>query len=195
MIEPDRVVREFKRRLGDHVPLLVGGSPFSAELLTARLLQWVISTCTERLGEPPEAVVLTHPANWGPFKREIFGQVATLADVPHVSWIPEPVAAAAQYASRARVEVGDKLAIYDLGGGTFDVCVVEKTLAGFVMLGSPTAWSTSAAPISITPCSNASWPDWSTASTAGTPRTLRSPWAWLGCGATASRPRKPCPAT
>ena len=113
------------------------GRPSPPELLTARLLQWVISTCTERLGEPPEAVVLTHPANWGPFKREIFGQVATLADVPHVSWIPEPVAAAAQYASRARVEVGDKLAIYDLGGGTFDVCVVEKTLAGFDMLGSP----------------------------------------------------------
>ena len=44
-----------------------------------------------------------------------------------VQWVPEPVAAAAQYASRARVEAGGKLAIYDLGGGTFDVCVVEKT--------------------------------------------------------------------
>lgn len=137
VVEPDRVVREFKRRLGDHVPLLVGGSPFSAELLTARLLSWVITTSTERLGEAPEAVVLTHPANWGPFKMEIFGQVATLADVGHVRWVPEPVAAAAQYASRARVETGGKLAIYDLGGGTFDVCVVEKTAVGFSMLGNP----------------------------------------------------------
>lgn len=137
-IEPDRLVREFKRRLGDHVPLLVGGSPFSAELLTARLLGWVMSTTSERMGEPPETVVLTHPANWGPFKMEVFRQVSTLADVPNVTWIPEPVAAAAQYASRARVEVGEKLAIYDLGGGTFDVCIVEKTAdGGFRMLGNP----------------------------------------------------------
>ena len=137
VVEPDRVVREFKRRLGDHIPLLVGGSPFSAELLTARLLKWVVTTSIERLGEAPESVVLTHPANWGPFKMEIFGQVATLADVRDVQWVPEPVAAAAQYASRARVEVGGKLAIYDLGGGTFDVCVVEKTANGFRMLGNP----------------------------------------------------------
>ena len=137
VVEPDRVVREFKRRLGDHIPLLVGGSPFSAELLTARLLKWVVTTATERLGEPPESVILTHPANWGPFKMEIFGQVATLADVTDVRWVPEPVAAAAQYASRARVDVGGKLAIYDLGGGTFDVCVVEKTADGFRMLGNP----------------------------------------------------------
>ena len=137
VVEPDRVVREFKRRLGDHIPLLVGGSPFSAELLTARLLTWVVATSTERLGEAPESVVLTHPANWGPFKMEIFGQVATLADISNVQWVPEPVAAAAQYASRARVETGGKLAIYDLGGGTFDVCVVEKTTQGFRMLGSP----------------------------------------------------------
>lgn len=136
-VEPDRLAREFKRRLGDHVPLLVGGAPFSAELLTARLLSWVITTTSERMGEPPESVVLTHPANWGPFKMEVFRQVSTLADVRNVSWIPEPVAAAAQYASRARVEVGEKLAIYDLGGGTFDVCIVEKTDDGFRMLGNP----------------------------------------------------------
>ena len=36
--EPARLVREFKRRVGDSVPLLVGGSPFSAQALTARLL-------------------------------------------------------------------------------------------------------------------------------------------------------------
>lgn len=136
-VEPDRLVREFKRRLGDHVPLLVGGAPFSAELLTARLLSWVITTTSERMGEPPVSVILTHPANWGPFKMEVFRQVSTLADLPNVTWIPEPVAAAAQYASRARVEVGEKLAIYDLVGGTFDVCVVEKTDDGFRMLGNP----------------------------------------------------------
>ena len=135
--QPQRLVREFKRRLGDPIPLLIGGSPFSAEQLTARLLQWVIAASTEQMGEAPARLVVTHPANWGPFKMEVFGQVMTLADAREVQLVPEPVAAAAEYASRARVEVGSKLAMYDLGGGTFDVCVVEKTEDGFDMLGSP----------------------------------------------------------
>jgi molecular chaperone DnaK len=41
-VDPSRVVREFKRRLGDPVPLLIAGAPYSAEVLTARLLRWVV---------------------------------------------------------------------------------------------------------------------------------------------------------
>jgi len=57
--EPSRVVREFKRRIGDSVPLVVGGAPFSAQALTARLLAWVVGVATERHGGPPEQVCLT----------------------------------------------------------------------------------------------------------------------------------------
>ena len=42
--DPARVVREFKRRLGDPIPILVAGASYSAESLTARLLRWVVST-------------------------------------------------------------------------------------------------------------------------------------------------------
>src|SRR6478752_4896961 len=45
-VEPDRMVREFKRRVGDQVPLLVGGTPFAAHLLMARLLEHVVRTAT-----------------------------------------------------------------------------------------------------------------------------------------------------
>ena len=51
--EPDRVAREFKRRLGDPTPLFLGSTPYSAESLTAKLLRWVIQTVTAREGEPP----------------------------------------------------------------------------------------------------------------------------------------------
>src|SRR5512144_477393 len=50
LIEPDRVAREFKRRLGDSTPLLLGGSPFSAEALTARLLAAVFQSVVDREG-------------------------------------------------------------------------------------------------------------------------------------------------
>src|SRR3954454_10250117 len=134
--DPRRLVREFKRRLGDPVPVLVDGVPFSAESLSATLLRWVVDVVTRRQGEPPAGLVLTHPASWGEYKLDVLRQVTALAEVGPTRWCAEPVAAAAQYASRSRVAVGDRLAVYDLGGGTFDVCVLEKTAAGFTMLGS-----------------------------------------------------------
>ena len=118
--DPSRVVREFKRRIGDSVPLVVGGSPFSAQALSARLLAWVVGIATERQGGPPEHVCVTHPANWGPFKRDLLGQAVEMAGLRNVEMCTEPEAAAITYASRNRVAEGDRVAVYDLGGGTFD---------------------------------------------------------------------------
>ena len=52
LTEPDRLAREFKRRIGDHVPIMVAGSPFSPQALTSHLLRWVVAAATERMGEP-----------------------------------------------------------------------------------------------------------------------------------------------
>ena len=89
------------------------------------------------MGEPPAEVVLTHPANWGPYKLELFDQVARLAGVERWSRCPEPLAAAAQYAAQTRVNTGDVIAVYDLGGGTFDACLLQKASSGYSLLGSP----------------------------------------------------------
>ena len=136
-VEPDRAVREFKRRLGDTVPILVAGRPFSAQALTAKLLGWVIERVIEQQGSAPDEVVLTYPANWGGYKRELLDQVVTLADLPGAVTCTEPEAAASQYTTRSRLSPGDRLVVYDLGGGTFDVCVLQKQEVGFRVLGSP----------------------------------------------------------
>jgi molecular chaperone DnaK len=135
--DPTRVVREFKRRIGDSVPILVAGVPYSPQALTAQLLNWVVRSGTDQLGEPPDQVILTYPANWGPYKRELLTQVVQLADVGEVTTCSEPEAAAVQYAAKSRVPPGARIAMYDLGGGTFDTCVLEKQADGFVMLGEP----------------------------------------------------------
>ena len=135
--EPSRVVREFKRRIGDSVPLVVGGAPFSAQALTARLLAWVVGIATERQGGPPEHVCVTHPANWGPFKRDLLGQAVEMAGLRNVETCTEPEAAAITYASRNRVAEGDRVAVYDLGGGTFDAAVLVPDGAGFRLAGPP----------------------------------------------------------
>jgi actin-like ATPase involved in cell morphogenesis len=135
--DPSRTVREFKRRIGDPVPILVAGRPFSAQALSGRLLRWVVDKSAEQMGERPVDITLTYPANWGHFKIDLLRQVAMLADVDSVRACSEPEAAALQYASRSKVNVGDRIAVYDLGGGTFDVCVLEKTETGFQVPGRP----------------------------------------------------------
>ena len=137
--DPSRLVREFKRRIGDSVPLVVGGSPFSAQALSARLLAWVVGVAAQRQGGPPEHVCVTYPANWGPFKRDLLGQAIEMAGLrgTGTSTCTEPEAAAIAYASRDRVAEGDRVAVYDLGGGTFDAAVLAREGSGFRLVGSP----------------------------------------------------------
>ncbi len=136
-VEPDRVAREFKRRLGDPTPLFIGGAPHSVPSVLARLLAAVVTTVAEREGGQPDRVVLTHPANWGPYKRELFDAVPRLAEVDRTSLITEPEAAATHYAASERLGAGAVVAVYDFGGGTFDATVLRKERSGFTILGTP----------------------------------------------------------
>jgi len=136
--DPSRVVREFKRRMGDRVPIYVAGRPFPAAVLMARLLRWVVEQTGERMGGPPTRVTLTHPAAWTDFTIGRLRAAAELAGLAEVDMCPEPVAAAMQYARTAHVQVGDRICVYDLGGGTFDVCIMVRTADSFDILGAPT---------------------------------------------------------
>lgn len=70
---------------------------------------------------------MSHPANWGPYKRDLLDQVVRLADVVEpVIFTTEPEAAAAFYAQQQRIDPGAVVAVYDLGGGTFDATVLRK---------------------------------------------------------------------
>lgn len=135
--DPTRVAREFKRRLGDPVPIIIGGTPISAQELTATLLRSVVQTVSDLEGGPPEAVAVTYPASWGPYKRELFVQAVRLAGLEGAVLVTEPEAAAVSYAAAKRVQVGDAVAVYDLGGGTFDAAVLRRTQTGFELLGRP----------------------------------------------------------
>ncbi|MCB0964836.1 MAG: Hsp70 family protein [Acidimicrobiales bacterium] len=138
--DPARTSREFKRRLGDPVPIIVGGSSYSAQRLAALVLRRIVDVAAANEGAPPGSITLTHPANWGPYKVELFAQVPDLAGLgdAEVRFLTEPEAAAISYAADRPVETGDRLAVYDLGGGTFDAAVVERTAGGgFEILGTP----------------------------------------------------------
>ena len=138
MTEPERVAREFKRRLGDSTPILVGSSPYSAEALMARLLRAVIQEVATREGEAADAIAVCHPANWGPYKIDLLRQGIRIANLPdNVTLLTEPEAAAISYATQQRIDPGQIVAVYDLGGGTFDAAVLRRTQNGFEILGQP----------------------------------------------------------
>lgn len=137
VLEPSRVAREFKRRVGDSVPVLVGGSPFSADALMAKVLGWTVDQVAEREGGPPAGLVVSHPATWGPFKRDLVRQSIGVLELPAGGFVAEPVAAAVYYASQERTAPGTTVAVYDLGGGTFDAAVLRRTDAGWAILGRP----------------------------------------------------------
>ena len=65
LTDPDRVVREFKRRIGDPTPIVVGGRSWAPEELSARLVRWVVDRVAEREGGPAAQIAVTHPASWG----------------------------------------------------------------------------------------------------------------------------------
>jgi hypothetical protein len=138
LTEPHRVAREFKRRLGDPTPILLSGTPYPPEQLTATLLRAVVDQVAAQEGGRPSRICLTHPANWGPYKKELYQRVVGLAELAQpVSFISEPEAAAVFYARQERTDPGAVVAVYDLGGGTFDATVLRKTATGFEILGRP----------------------------------------------------------
>ncbi|MHA6796025.1 Hsp70 family protein [Pseudonocardia bannensis] len=141
LTDPDRVVREFKRRVGDPTPVVVAGRAWAAEELSARLVAWVVERVAEREGGPAARIAVTHPASWGAHKKELVAAALAGRGLA-VTFLAEPQAAALHYAGTERVEAGSTIAVYDLGGGTFDAAVVRKggpgvEGAGFGLLGRP----------------------------------------------------------
>ena len=101
------------------------------------VLGHVLELVEEREDASPDTVVATHPANWGPYKLELFEQAVRQSTDGDVTLLSEPEAAARYYSSLERVEVGDVVAVYDLGGGTFDAAVLERTEDGYRLVGEP----------------------------------------------------------
>jgi molecular chaperone DnaK len=136
--DPDRVVREVKRRVGDDTPLLVAGVPMAAHTVAACFIRWVVDRVAAREGAPPDGIALTHPASWGRHKCVLLTEALAAQGIGAVRLVPEPAAAAFSYAATRDVPPGSVVGVYDLGGGTFDAAIVRrKGDGGFALAGRP----------------------------------------------------------
>lgn len=138
--DPDRVLRRFKRRIGDETPLLVGpgGVALTAHALAARLIAMVADRAAEQEGGAPSAIAVTVPAGWGTHKKDLLTSALTREGLLGVTLVDEPTAAALAYANTGRLGAGTTVGVYDFGGGTFDAALLRAGKDGqFTPLGSP----------------------------------------------------------
>jgi actin-like ATPase involved in cell morphogenesis len=135
-LDPSRFEPNPKRRI-DEGTLLLGDTVVPVTDALAAVLRRVIEETSRQLGgDRPDEVRLTHPAQWGPVRRNVLLSAARQAGMgSNLVLVPEPVAAAAHFASfpGQGLAPGQALAVYDLGAGTFDVAVVAATQAGFAV--------------------------------------------------------------
>jgi molecular chaperone HscA len=135
-LDPARFEPNPKRHI-DEPTVLLGDRELATVDLLAAVLAQVGRVAVEAVGFlPPTA--LTHPASWGPRRRELLAAAATRAGWPAPYLLAEPVAAARYFVDvlRRPVGLGSSLAVFDFGGGTFDVAVVRNEGSRFAVLGS-----------------------------------------------------------
>lgn len=126
---PKRAIGEGEIFLGDRlIPV--------TELVKAVLRKVYGESCRQQGGTAPNAVRITHPADWSDTRLDVLRAAIARADLPPVTLIPEPVAAAALIATE--VPPASYIAVYDFGGGTFDAAVLRRTAEGrFEVAGPP----------------------------------------------------------
>ena len=133
---PERFEATPKRSIADG-EVFLGAEMVSVSSLIAAVLGKVYGEAVRRQGGiPPRAVRLTHPAEWGQGRLAVLREAAAAAGMPTVALVPEPVAAAVWIAS-AVTTPGERIAVYDFGGGTFDAAVLRRTAEGFAVAGPP----------------------------------------------------------
>jgi molecular chaperone DnaK len=129
--EPAGLAREFKRRLGDPVPIVLSGSPFHADRLTALMARWVVDAVAAQRGARADQTVITHPANWTTYQLGLFRNALSDVGLATAALESEPAAAARDFAAVAALHDGEVVLVYDLGGGTFDVALLRRDGEGF----------------------------------------------------------------
>ena len=128
-MSPDRVISLVKRRMGDKDARFEGltDAPLSPQEVSAHILRKLVQDAQDytRQKEPIKDVVITCPAYFGFAEKEATRQAGEIAGLNVRSVIPEPTAAAISYGMTEDTSRDETVLVYDLGGGTFDVTVID----------------------------------------------------------------------
>jgi molecular chaperone DnaK len=124
VMNPEGTVTGWKRKMGTDYKYVLHGKEFTPQQLSAFLLQKIKRDAEAFLGEPVKKAVITVPAYFNDNQRQATKDAATIAGLEVVRLINEPTAAALAY-GLDKLEQELRILVFDLGGGTLDVTIME----------------------------------------------------------------------
>lgn len=123
LLYPERTIKSIKRLMGQDTQVSLAGQTFTPQEISAIILKRLKAIAEQDLGKPVSKAVITVPAYFSDAQRQATREAGEIAGLQVVRMINEPTAAALAYgANQAEAK---RMLVYDLGGGTFDVSVVN----------------------------------------------------------------------
>ena len=120
---PENTISSIKRKMGTAEKVHAGGKDYTPEEISAMILSKLKADAEAYLGEPVTEAVITVPAYFNDSQRQATKNAGTIAGLNVKRIINEPTAASLAYGIDK--EADQKIMVYDLGGGTFDVSIIE----------------------------------------------------------------------
>lgn len=137
MSDPARFRDNFKRDFGTDKPYLLGGEEITPDEIYTEYFSFFKRRVEEYTGEDVTKAYITHPVAYSAGKKLLLRKAAEYAGLDNIVLVDEPTAAARSFFAEHALEKGQTLLIYDFGGGTLDLTLVEKTADGFRPLTDP----------------------------------------------------------
>ena len=122
---PDKTVISIKREMGTDYKVNIDGKAYSPEEISAMVLSKLKADAEAYLGQPVTQAVITVPAYFNDSQRQATKNAGKIAGLEVLRIINEPTAAALAYGLDKQDRKNQKILVFDLGGGTFDVSILE----------------------------------------------------------------------